>query len=243
MSKETTKETPKEEKKLAWDIYTDEEKKVYRSLTTELSSMRDLLRKELVEFDNKTYLQQYEDNRKADLAYNEQVTDEEDFRMTTGLTREKDTTILSTLLNLNLQPNITAFDRDNNLIAELGSETEDLVKKSREIEMYPEKRNSIYREMIAQGVVYVEEVYTERSVLKKSETDWTPKMKVSEFKGDNTPIYDVESKCEAKLHLGKYVLFSSMNEEELQNNAIFALYEEVDRDVAQSIYGDRKSVV
>ena len=239
MSKDTTKkEAVKKEKKLAWDIYTDEEKKVFKTLTTELSSMRDLLRKELVEFDNKTFLQQYEDNRKADLAYNEQVVDEEDFRMTTGLTREKDTTILSTLLNLNLQPNITAFDRDNNLIAELGTEMEDLVKKSREIEMYPEKRTSIYREMIAQGVVYVEEVYTERSVLKKSETDWLPKMKIADFKGDNTPIYDVESKCEAKLHLGKYVLFSSMNEEELQNNAIFALYEEVDRDVAQSIYGE-----
>lgn len=227
----------KPRKNKAWDIYTEAEKLAYRDLMREVSQMRDNLRRPLIEFDDKTFLQAYEENRKADLGYNVEVDETTDFRVTTGLTREKDTTILSTLLNFNLQPNITAFDRDNSIISQLGSETEDLVKKSREIENYTEKRQDIYRELVAQGVVYAEEVYKEVRILKRYETDWSPTMKVSEFKGDNTPIYDIEGKCETKLHLGKYVLYSSMNEAELQNNACVATYEEVDWDVAESIYG------
>ena len=35
---------------------------------------------------------------------------------------------------MNYQPNITAFDKDNSLIAGLGEEMEDLVIKSRELD-------------------------------------------------------------------------------------------------------------
>jgi len=224
-------------KNKAWDSYSKDEKLAYSALMNKLTQMRDLLRKPLIEFDDKTYIQAYEENRKADLGYNTEIDEATDFRLTTGLTREKDTTILSTLVNFNLQPNISAFDKDNTMISELGSEMEDLVKKSRELEVYPEKRQDIYRELIAQGVVYAEEVYTERSILAKTDTSWQPTMKISDFKGDDKPIYDVEGKCEVKLHLGKYVLVSSMNEPEAQNNACIATYEEVDWDVAQSIYG------
>lgn len=224
-------------KNKAWDSYSLAEKLAYREMMKELCQMRDQLRRPLTEFDDKTFLQAYEENRKADLGYNPDIDESTDFRVTTGLTREKDTTILSTLLNFNLQPNITAFDTDNNIIAELGGEMEDLVKKSRELEVYPEKRQDIYRELVAQGAVYAEEVYKEVRILKRYDTDWTPTMKIADFKGDNAPIYDIEGKCEVKLHLGKYVMYSSMNEPEVQNNATFALYEEVDRDVAEAIYG------
>ena len=222
----------------AWDTYSKAEKIAYRDYMVELSAMRDQLRRGLIEFDDKTYMQAYEENRKADLAYNLPVEETTDFRVTTGLTREKGTTILSTLINLNLQPNISAFDKDNGIISELGNEMEDLVKKSRELESYPEKRQDIYRELIAQGVVYAEEVYKEVRILAKYDTSWSPKQKIADFKGDDKPIYDVEGRCEVKLHLGKYVLFSSMNEPELQNNACVAVYEEVDRAVAEAIYGE-----
>lgn len=231
------KPDPKQQKK-AWDVYSEEEKSAYIAYMNELCQMRDQLRQGLIEFDDKTYLAAYEENRKADLGYNVEVDETTDFRVTTGLTREKDTTILSTLVNFNLQPNISAFDKDNSIISELGSEMEDLVKKSRELEQYPEKRQDIYRELIAQGAVYVEEVYKETKILSKYDTDWQPKQKIADFKGDDKPIYDVEGKCETKLHLGKYVLFSSMNEPELQNNGCVALYEEVDRAVAEAIYGE-----
>ena len=221
----------------AWDIYSDDEKEDYRELVTCLTQMRNNLQRPLVEFDDLTFFQQYEENRKADLAYNRPIDETVDFRVTTGLTREKDTTLLSTLTSMNYQPNITAFDKDNSLIAGLGEEMEDLVIKSRELENWDEKRVSIYREFIAQGTVYVEEVYVERAIPKAFETNWMPDMPIAEFKGDEMPIYDVEGKCEAKLHLGKYVMTSSMNEEEVQNNSVVAIYEEIDRAEAKSIYG------
>jgi len=221
----------------AWDIYTEDEKEDYRELVKTLCTMRDNLRRPLIEFDDVTYISQYEENRKADLGYNQPVDETVDFRVTTGLTREKDTTLLSTLTNLNFRPNITSFDKDSTLIAGLGEEMEDLVIKSRELENWDEKRVSIYREFIAQGTVFVEETYVERAILKPYDNGWMPDKPIAEYKGDDKPIYDIEGKCEAKLYLGKYVMFSSMNEEEAQNNSVFALYEEVDRSVAESIYG------
>lgn len=229
-------ETPKNQK-TAWEVYSEEEKLYYKKLMVELCAMRELTRKQLDEFDGKNLLQSYDENRKADLGFNDYVDDPADFRVTSGLTREKDSTLLSTLLSYNLQPQVTAFSRDNTLIDQLGTEMADLVKKSREIESYTEKRISIYRELIAQGFVYVEEVYIERAVAKKSDVAWSPAMKISEYKGDDKPIYDIEGKCEAKLHLGKYVLVSSLNEEEVQNLSAIATYEELDRAEAEAIYG------
>ena len=220
-----------------WDAYTEDEKEDYKELVIELCQMRDNLKRPLIEFDDNTYLGQYEENRKADLGYNQPIDETVDFRVTTGLTREKDTTLLSTLTNLNFQPNINAFDKDSTMIAGLGEEIEDLVIKSRELENWDEKRVSIYREFIAQGTVFVEEVYVERAILKPYENGWMPNMPIAEYKDDNMPIYDIEGKCEAKLYLGKYVMYSSMNEEELQNNASVALYEEIDRSAAEAIYG------
>ena len=237
MAKKSHSEKKDVEKLKAWDIYSEEEKEEYKEYVTMLTQMRNNLQRPLVEFDDLTFFQQYEENRKADLAYNRPIDETVDFRVTTGLTREKDTTLLSTLTSMNYQPNITAFDKDNTLIAGLGEEMEDLVVKSRELENWDEKRVSIYREFIAQGTVYVEEVYVERATPKAFETNWMPNMPIKEYKGDEMPIYDVEGKCEAKLHLGKYVMTSSMNEEELQNNAVVALYEEIDRSDAKSIYG------
>lgn len=237
MSKSEKKEEQKPIIKKIWEVYTEDEKEDFKENVLVLTQMRDNLRRPLIETDDLTYIQAYEENRKADLAYNQPIEESVDFRVTTGLTREKDTTFLSTLTNLNFQPDITAFDKDNTILAGLGEEAEDLVIKSRELENWEEKKISIYREFIAQGTVFVEEMYLERAIPKPFETNWTPTMAISEFKGDNMPIYDIEGKCETKLHLGKYVMFSSMNEEELQNNACVATYEEVDRSFAESIYG------
>lgn len=238
MAKPTTKkpDDTKEKKLKAWDIYSDDEKAAFKLEAQEISNMRDDLRTPLIEYDDKTFLQSYEENRKADLAYNVEIDEATDFRVTTGMTREKDTTLLSTVQNFNLEPNISAFQKDNSIIAGLGNEMEDLVKKSRDIENWKEKRDSIYRELIAQGEVYVEEFYSERRIPKGSDINWSPTMPIAQFKGDDMPIYDIEGKCEVKLHLGKYVMYSNMNEQELNNNDAVATYEEVDRSMAASIF-------
>lgn len=236
MAKTKQKKSTKAPKQ-AYQTYSKEEKAYYQKLMTELSQMRDAQRVALMEFDGKTFLQAYDQNRKADLGYNEWTDDPSDYRVTTAVTREKGTSVHSTLLKLKYDANIKAFDKENNVIAEIGDEMEALVNKSRELEGWDSKRDDVTRELIAQGVVYVEEVYTERCT-KKHETDWMPGDTVSSFKADSTPIYDVEGMCEAKLHLGKYVLFSNWNEKNIQRNAIVATYEEVDRSVAESVYGN-----
>ena len=145
-----------------------------------------------IEFDGMSYSQWRVSNSKARNAYIPPKTYVEDVRMTSGITREKANTMLAYLLNLNLEPDITAYDKDNNVIEELGTVMEDLIKKSYEYEIpdYDLKRAIIYDEFITQGNAAVEDAWVEYSVPDKelldepdmSIADWTEKVdKVNKF--------------------------------------------------------------
>jgi hypothetical protein len=156
-------------------VYAEEELKFRYNKIRELCYMRDDRDQIHPELDNMTYLEYYDNNRKKDLSFIPPKKNRADVRVVTGTTREKDTTLLSTLLNLNLEPNITAFDTDDMVVAELGDNMSDSVKKSREIENYDKKRPIIYREMISQGDVFVQEIHVDdfRKVPIGS-VDWDP---------------------------------------------------------------------
>lgn len=148
-----------------------------------LNAARDMRDRPQPELDNMTPVEYYESNRKKDLSYLPPKINKTDVRITSGLTREKSTTLLSTVLDMNLEPNITGFDTDDMLVAELGDNVSDMVKKSREIENWEKKRPIIYREMIAQGDVFVQEVFVEDfRNMPITDLDWDPKQNgVSEF--------------------------------------------------------------
>ena len=115
-------------------VYTDDEKLEYGYLMQSLSHMRTERDQPWPELDNMTPVEYYESNRKKDLSYLPPKKNKTDIRIVTGHTREKDTTLLSTQLNMNFEPNITAFDTDDLRVAELGDNMSDMVKKSREVE-------------------------------------------------------------------------------------------------------------
>jgi len=129
--------------------YTQEEQNYRGELIRLLSGARDDREMPHPEFDDMTYSQYYDSNKRADLSYLSPKRNKVDKRIVTGYTREKDTTLLSTLLSYNFQPDITVYNQDEMMYAELGNHMEDIVRKSREIENYSQIRPMIYREMIA----------------------------------------------------------------------------------------------
>ena len=143
------------------------------------------------EWDGMDYVTRYETNAQADMGYLPPKLNRTDTRVTTGTTREKDNSLLSALLSYNFEADITAFDKNDDERNELGGHFTDLVRNSREREMYDQKRALIYREMIVQGDVFtMEEQVTKYRIEKKCDFDLKQGVRVTGFKFYESNVFD-----------------------------------------------------
>lgn len=176
------------------------------------------------ELDGMTYVEYYESNRKKDLSYLPPKKNKQDVRISSGLTREKDTTLVSTALGMNFVPDITAFDKDDLMVNELGDNMSDLVKKSREIENWQKKRPTVYREMIAQGDVFVQEIYVEDfREMPLTDIEWNPETdKISDF-SMQTRLKKLFSGCSTRMVNGKKIYLGSVKIEHIEDQDVVAV--------------------
>lgn len=190
------------------------------------------------ELDGMNRAEYYESNRKKDLSYLPPKKNKTDVRVVTGTTREKDTTLLSTLLNINAVPNFTAFDTDDLIVSGLGDDMSDLHKKSREVELWDKKRPIIYREMISQGDVFVEEVYEEEfREVPLTEVEWDPEREgVSEL-SFTSRIKKIHSGCAARMVRGNMIYLGDMSIEYIEDQDIVAVCRLIPRSMAAARYG------
>lgn len=190
-----------------------------------------------VELDGMNRAQYYESNRKKDLSYIPPATNKGEVRVVTGTTREKDTTLLSTMLNINAVPNITAFDTDDMVVAGLGDDLTDLVKKTREIELWEKKRPIIYREMIAQGDVFIEELYTEDyRDMPLTAVEWDPEREGVSDLSFQSRIRKINSGCTARMVKGNMVYLGDMTVEYIEDQDIVAICTLIPRTTAYARY-------
>lgn len=176
------------------------------------------------ELDGMTWVEYYESNRKKDLSYLPPKKNKQDVRISSGLTREKDTTLVSTALGMNFVPDITAFDKEDLMVNELGDNMSDLVKKSREIENWQKKRPTIYREMIAQGDVFVQEIYVEDfRPMPLTDVEWNPESdKIADF-NITTRLQKLFSGCAVRMVNAKKIYLGSMRTEYIEDQDVVAV--------------------
>lgn len=237
----TTKETKKPEVK-----YTEEELKVRSDLIHAMIIARDNREAPHAEFDDMTYSQYYDSNKRADLSYIAPKRNKQDKRIVTGYTREKDTTLLSTLLSYDFQADITVYNEDEMIYAELGNHMEDMVKKSREVESWSDIRPLVYREMIAQGDVFVEELWECMYIPDmENKNGWMPGQPIKDASFSNKPKSRKIERAAVKLHSSKSVYLGNFWEESDSKQGLIFTYEVIPRDLAESLYGtwDRWSSV
>lgn len=232
----TTEEQTLPELKLS-----DNEARVRNSDIQMMSDMRDERDKPAPELDDMTVTEYYESNRKKDLTYIPPKRSKNDIRIVSGITREKDSTLLSSILDLNLEPNITAFDDDDNIVAELGDSMGDLIKKSREIEQASMYRSSIYRELISQGDVFVQEVWVDefRPVPLK-DLDWNPTKDDAGELEYAKQMKKVFSGCKARLVNVKKIYPASTHIENIKDQPAVAVVNYFKRSTMQTRYGQWK---
>lgn len=195
--------------------YNDDEKQYRSYLIDRLTTARNQRDCPHPEFDGQTYLEYYETNKKAAQSFVRPKDNRSDTRIVTGTTEEKTGTLLSAILNFNLDPNIEAFDKNNLFIAGLGEDMEDMVKKSRELENYDLSRLLIYKEVLDQGTCFVEETWIEeqkiKKELKKKDLDWSEGVKVDKIKWDSK-FEKIQGRCQVNLIPGTQVYLGNVRE-------------------------------
>jgi len=166
--------------------YDDETKKYISDVKKRLELARDLRNKPHSEFDGMTYVQYHESNEKGANTYIEPKKSKYDNNFQSGTIRSKLMTLLSSISNLNLSPDISAFDTDDVEINRLGNAMEQIIFKTEELEGDEEKKILRQYELLKQGTVFVEEVWKEQYKMVntskkkfdgKLEGEWNKKLK------------------------------------------------------------------
>lgn len=220
--------------------YTDEERKYRGFLMDRLTRARDQRESPHIEFDDKSYAVQHVENAKAANSYNPPRKNREDSRIVTGTTREKEGTLLSAVLNYNFEGSITPFDKNDNALYELGETVEDLVRKSRSMENWDDKRRLVYKELFDQGTCFVEEVKVEHIVVDKEleDLDFARNgVKIGKVKWKKK-LRKLYAECEANLLSGTSVYLGNIREFFLDRQPYAFIRYEIPYDEAKTIYGE-----
>lgn len=189
MAEATLKEKP-EDLKAATEPpkYSEDEQKFRDVLIQQLEQARTNREQTYIEFDGMTYQDYWRTNAKAGNAYIRPKRNVQDVRITTGTTREKKNTLISNLLNYTFNTTVTAFDKNDYPVQELGEVLGDLIRKSRLVErpQFEDIRVDMYNELFTQGDVFVEDGFLEYSIPNRemndlfgtslSDLQWTEKM-------------------------------------------------------------------
>lgn len=218
--------------------YSQEEIEYRSELIREMMSSKRQKDAPYYEFDDDDFLTYYEKNAKAANSYLRPKNDPEDTRIVTGTTGEKRISLLSALLQYNFEPDIQAFDSDNMKISELGENMEDLIRKSRELEMYEMKRPLIYEEILNQGTIFVEEVWKEGFELRKklNKLDWSEKVEINKIKWTEL-LKKARGKCEANPIASPYVYLGNIKEFLIFEQPNLFTVDKIPYSLAEQIFG------
>lgn len=124
------------------------------------------------EFSNKTFLQYNEENEKIANTIVDETKNEGEPKVASGTIEAKLNTLLSHIDNLNLSPEVMAWDADDNLIRQVSTAFTDIMTVTAENDGGDdggdtEKRLLRQKELLKQGTVFVQERWTKRKQTKK----------------------------------------------------------------------------
>lgn len=166
--------------------YSEDEKKANDIIHKRLQLARDNREQNFDEFDGQTYTQYHDSNEKGANTFIEPKKHKYDNNFQSGTIRSKLLSVASNIANLNLSPDISAFDIDDVEINRLGNAMEHIVYKTEELEEDEEKKISRIIELLKQGDIFVQEVWQEKWVKEKKmkgkfsgklDTKWKEKLR------------------------------------------------------------------
>jgi len=190
------------------------------------------------QFDGMGYSMYNQTNEMADMSFLPPKKNKGESRLVTGVTHEKNTTILSMLINFNFEVKIRAFDDSNEELVEISDALTAMVRKSRQIENYDEKRPIIYRNLLVQGTSFTRERYVEqykpRKLTSIEDIDFT---ELDKIKWRDAGFEKVYVGCQSDLVDGKKVFLQDIRQTDIRKQPRVFTVEYVPREIAETMFG------
>lgn len=188
------------------------------------------------QFDGMGYMKYNETNEMADISFLPPKKNKGDTRITTGVTHEKDSSLVSFYLNLNFEGVVRVF-KGNKEEIDIGTTLTKMIRKSRQEEQYDNKRAQFYRNYTAQGTAFAREQYTEIWVPNKVITGDINPARLDEVAWIEAGLKKQASLCETVLVDGKKVFMENIREADIQKQPGVYVVEYIPRALLQSIWG------
>jgi len=196
--------------------YTEEQQKYLKNLLVKIKYAKDERDKPREEFDGMTYLQYWQQNERWANTYIRPKQNKTDITFQSGILRTKLFALVSSIISLNLKPDVVAYDRYDVRVGALGNAIEDIMDKTEEVENDEEKQLIRVYELLKQGTVFVEEVWQKETCIEKeitSEFDGkfnTKNWKQEKEESDGQPIRNIISSKD--VYLGNLRTYLSQNQ-------------------------------
>lgn len=189
----------------------------------------------LPQFDGYGYSRWNETNEMADISYLAPKKNKGDSRITTGITHEKDSSLVSFYLNMNFEGTVRVF-KDDKEQTELGTALTKLVRKSRQEEFYDSKRPDFYRNYTAQGTSFALEEYQEIWVPDKQIVGDVDPTAMDKVQWVDKGLKKVNNGCVSTLVDGKKVFLEDIRERDIQKQPGVYTVEYVPREILKAIW-------
>jgi len=217
--------------------YNDTELEYVTLLREQMNNARDQRDQTHDEFNGMTYEEWWIDNAKTRNGFKEPKTNANEVRITSGTVMEKTNAIVSSLKNMNLEPNINAYDEKGGMVDEIGNLAEDLVTKSNELEepTYEEKESRIIDEFCTQGVLCTEETTKEYKIPQKTITELNIN-EVDKIKWEEG-IEKYYRYCDSNLLIGLNVYLGNIKEPYIQKQPFVFTRKLITKSEAKAMFG------
>lgn len=188
------------------------------------------------QFDGMGYMKWNETNEMADISFIAPKKNKFDTRVTSGITHEKDSSIVSLLQNFNFETQVTIFYKDREL-PELSTSCTAWIRKQRELMNYDEMRPINYRNLIVQGTAFA---------MVKRIQQWVPNKVINDPNTDYTDLDGIAwetmgMRCQfdgpmVELVDGKKVFLEDFHQNNIRKQVGIYTVNYVPRELMQSIW-------
>ncbi len=192
------------------------------------------------QFDGMGYMKYNETNEMADISFIVPKKNKFDTRVTSGITHEKDSSILSLVENFKFEPQVTVFYKDK-AMPEFSTSCTKWLRKTRDLDHYDEKRPINYRNLIVQGTAFAQVkhvcMYVPNKIISKKSQDldyvgpdgieWNEMGYKVQFDGVSTDLVD-----------GKKVFMEDFYQNNIRKQVGIYTVEYIPREIIASIWHD-----
>lgn len=213
--------------------YTPEESQYIGELRIKLEDARDQRDTAHVEFDGLDYISYY--NANEDGANTTVIPKDGEVEFKSGTLRTKLFSVLSSLISLNLRPDIMPYNKYGILESKLGKAMKSIVDKINEDNEDEELQMLRYYELLKQGTVFVDTCWEEDEEVKKKILGGDYKKRSVKIKEETKRL---DGKPKRRILSGLGVFLGNIRIYDIKEQPYIFTVEVIDYSKAQALYGD-----